>query len=265
MTVQQLSLFDELPARQDPTELLREIKPDHSLKTLLVAGESWSYRLKRSARKTIGLYVDDEGLLVIAPRWVRLGDIEEAIRERREWIVRKSTEMAERQRQIAAKRIEWCEGGVVPFLGQSITLRVRDDVASPVFHADESELHLPQVRDANSTRMREQVQGWFQRQALRIFHERVDHYAQVLRVKVKKIALSSSNSRWGTASADGSIRLNWRLLHFPVPVIDYVVAHEVAHLREMNHSPRFWHLVESVYPEHKSARAYLRNEVLASF
>ena len=76
------------------------------------------------------------------------------------------------------------------------------------------------------------------------------------------LTLSSAQTRWGSASADGSVRLNWRLIHFALPTIDYVVAHELAHLREMNHSPRFWDVVRSVVPDYEQARATLRRDAL---
>jgi len=79
------------------------------------------------------------------------------------------------------------------------------------------------------------------------------------------LSLSSASTRWGSASADGSIRLNWRLVHFAVPVIDYVVAHELAHLREMNHSDAFWDVVRSVMPDFEAARGTLKSEVLPVF
>ena len=83
------------------------------------------------------------------------------------------------------------------------------------------------------------MQSWLQRQARRVFEERCAHFAAAARgARTRRIALSSAQTRWGSASADGSIRLNWRLIHFALPTIDYVVAHELAHLREMDHSPR---------------------------
>src|SRR5882757_3617501 len=72
-------------------------------------------------------------------------------------------------------------------------------------------------------------------------------------------AWSSGPTRWGSCSSDGKIRLNWRLIHFPVHVIDYVVAHELAHLREMNHSARFWATVESIFPDFREARHTLKH------
>ena len=98
------------------------------------------------------------------------------------------------------------------------------------------------------------------RQAKRIFTERLNHFAPRLQVQWQKLSLSSASTRWGTASADGAIRLNWRLVHFKMDVIDYVVVHELAHLHEPNHSPRFWRRVEDVLPDHIERRKTLRTD-----
>ena len=119
-------------------------------------------------------------------------------------------------------------------------------------------LHLGLSHTASESQIRDSVQAWLMRQAKRIFTERLDHFAPRLGVQWKKLSLSSASTRWGTASADGSIRLNWRLVHFRLPVIDYVVAHELAHLREMNHSPAFWAVVADVLPDHVQRRQALR-------
>jgi predicted metal-dependent hydrolase len=83
-----------------------------------------------------------------------------------------------------------------------------------------------------------------------------------LGVTWKKLSLSNANTRWGTASADGSIRLNWRLIHFKQDIIDYVVVHELSHLRVMNHSPLFWDTVRTVVPDYAQRRAQLKDELL---
>ena len=106
------------------------------------------------------------------------------------------------------------------------------------------------------------MQSWLQRQARRVFEERCAPLRRRGWACASRGWRSARRStRWGSASADGSIRLNWRLIHFGLPVIDYVVAHELAHLREMNHSPAFWDVVRSVMPDFEQARA-LRDEVL---
>ena len=103
------------------------------------------------------------------------------------------------------------------------------------------------------------VQAWLMRQAKRVFQERLDHFAPLLGVQWNKLALSNAGTRWGSARVDGSIRLNWRLIHLRLSVLDYVVAHELAHLREMNHSPRFWDVVRSVLPDFEQARGSLKD------
>ena len=109
------------------------------------------------------------------------------------------------------------------------------------------------------------MQSWLQRQARRIFEERCALFAGRLGVRMKRLTLSSAATRWGSASADGSIRLNWRLVHFGLPVIDYVVTHELAHLREMNHSAAFWEVVRPALPDFEAARGALRHDVLPAF
>jgi predicted metal-dependent hydrolase len=84
-------------------------------------------------------------------------------------------------------------------------------------------------------------------------------------VAYTRLSLSSAQTRWGSASSNGTIRLNWRLIHFPMSSIDYVVAHELAHLREMNHSPRFWDVVRSVLPDYEQLRGSLRGDGLPVF
>ena len=91
---------------------------------------------------------------------------------------------------------------------------------------------------------------------------RMNHYAPLLGVKWRSLNLSSANTRWGSAKADGSIRLHWRLIQFDAKVIDYVIAHELSHLRELNHSPRFWATLASVMPDYEVAQRLLKASVL---
>ena len=118
---------------------------------------------------------------------------------------------------------------------------------------------------AGAVQIRDAVRGWLQRQARRIFEERCAHYAPRLGVRLRRLSLSSARTRWGSASIDGSVRLNWRLVHFPLPTIDYVVAHELAHLRHMDHSAQFWAVVGSVVPDVAHARGTLRRALLPAF
>jgi predicted metal-dependent hydrolase len=100
------------------------------------------------------------------------------------------------------------------------------------------------------------------RQAKELFAQRLDHFAALLGVRWKRLSLSNAGTRWGSAGSDGSIRLNWRLIHFRPAVIDYVVAHELSHLRVMDHSPRFWDTVRTVVPDYAVLRGQLKDDGL---
>lgn len=217
------------------------------------------YNLKRSSRRTIGFVIDDRGLSITAPRWVTLGEIEHAISEKQKWIFAKLAEW----RTSAARRVlppmEWQDGASLPFLGKSITLKLESPIGALMFDADACMLHLGLPPSATEQQIKDRVQGWLQTQARRLFGERLDVYAERLGVRHSAYALSSAATRWGSCTADGKIRLSWRLVHFPMSLIDYVVAHELAHLKEMNHSPRFWDTVESIFPEFREAREQLRS------
>ena len=126
-------------------------------------------------------------------------------------------------------------------------------------------LHVGLAHTASADQIRDAVQAWLMRQARRLVEERLNHFAAQLGVRWNKLALSSAGTRWGTAHSDGSIRLNWRLIHFRLPVIDYVVAHELSHLRVMDHSPRFWDTVRAVVPDYAQLRGQLKDEALPAW
>lgn len=240
-------------------------------------GHVVSYALRRSKRRSIGFVVGAEGLSVNAPKWVGLGDIESALREKAAWILRKLGEQQERARRLNAARITWRDGTSIPFLGEPVIVVLDPRTTGAVLNPGATEAqaqtagtarHTLQVGlpdSASPERIRDAVQSWLQRQARRVFEERCRHFADRLGVRYSRLTLSSAQTRWGSASADGSIRLNWRLIHFGMSTIDYVVAHELAHLREMNHSPRFWDVVRSVVPDYEMVRGSLKGEVLPVF
>lgn len=232
-----------------------------------------AYALRRARRRSIGFVVGIEGLAVSAPRWVGIGDIEAALREKAGWILRKLGEQQERAQRRQAATVEWRDGTNIPFLGETVIVVLDPRATGAVLHTDAQALpgvprltlHVGLTHGASAEQIRDAVQSWLQRQARRVFEERVQHFARQLNVRCTRLALSSAQTRWGSASADGSIRLNWRLVHFALPTIDYVVTHELAHLREMNHSPRFWDVVRSVLPGYEQARGELRDDVLPVF
>lgn len=203
--------------------------------------------------------IDEDGLRITAPRWVTIGELENAIREKQRWILTKLNERRERSARRLQKQMQWKDGELLPYLGSDLTLRIRAAQASGVaFDAECNELTVGLPPDATEQQLKDRVQSWLQGEAKRIFAERLPLYAEKLGVKYHSFALSSATTQWGSCTAEGKIRLNWRLIHFGLPQIDYVIAHELAHLREMNHSPRFWATVQSIFPEFEAAKRVLR-------
>ena len=258
----QLSLFGESPrvfAGVPPI-----LRHPNAQRELRLGVHRVAYELRRGRRRSIGFVVGSDGLSVSAPRWVNVGQIESALREKTEWILRKLAEQQERTQRLLASRVDWRDGASIPFLGAPVIVTLDAYASGSVLQAS---LGAPRLviglpRGATREQIRDAVQGWLKRQARRVFEERCAHFASRLGVTVTRLALSSARTRWGSANADGSIRLHWRLVHFALPIIDYVVAHELAHLRHMDHSPRFWDVVRSVVPDYEAARANLSDDSL---
>jgi predicted metal-dependent hydrolase len=246
------------PTKSTPTP--QSPKQDQRLAVLL--GEKITYQLRRSARKTIGFQIGEEGLVITAPRWVRLADVDEAMQDKARWILTKLNEQRERRAELVQRRVDWRDGATLPFMGTDITMRLDSTAGGEVFDAALKTLRIALPQQAEPQQIKDRAQAWLQRQAKLVFDERVAYFAQRLQVQVSVVKLSNANTRWGTAGIEGDIRLNWRLIHFALPVIDYVAAHEVAHLREMNHGPAFWATVKSIFPEFEAAKAQLRDEKL---
>lgn len=232
------------------------------------------YQFKRGKRRTIGFSVGPDGLVVHAPRWVALTDVQDALNEKAGWIVRKLVETSERHDRMVASRIVWQDGAVIPYLGEPMQVildprQALEDVDAALEVETDAGSDQPRLRlllglpqHAQPGQIRDATQAWLMRQATRVFTERLDHFAPRLHVQWRKLSLSSAGTRWGSARADGSIRLHWRLIHFRAGVIDYVVAHELSHLRVMDHSPRFWDTVRSVVPDYALLRGQLKDEAV---
>ncbi|HTD03697.1 SprT family zinc-dependent metalloprotease [Undibacterium sp.] len=274
----QLDLFSEgpavpptLPPRQPPIEKLPggptasppppARPPANSDKRQILIQDYWlEYSLLRSKRRTIGFLINEDGLRMTAPRWVTIADIEQAIREKQRWIVSKLNERRERTNQRMQPQMTWNDGARLPYLGGDITLRIQSTQAAGVrYDGDSRELTVCLPGDASEQQLKDRVQSWLQQEAKRIFTERLPIYAEKLGVRYQSMSLSAATTRWGSCTAQGKIRLNWRLIHFSLTLIDYVIAHELSHLREMNHSPQFWATVQSIFPDFEQAKQALRN------
>jgi len=222
------------------------------------------FMLRTSRRKTIGLTVNDDGLVVTSPAWVPRRQLTEVIQAKAPWILRKLRSLHERQQHLATSEASWRDGGCFPYLGVYVGLAIRPEIGSPRFSGDarlptdQDILSLPLQADSSTDRVRERVYAWLQQQAAQHFEARLAYYCHRANATLRSWRLASPNGRWGSCSSDGRIMLNWRLIHFPADVVDYVVAHEVAHLRHMNHGPDFWREVGRLHPGFVQARQALK-------
>ncbi len=225
-----------------------------------------SYFLTRVKRRSIGFVIGSDGLVVRAPRWVPIYEIEAALQEKSRWITRKLLETKEGQSRRSERQINWANGVCFPYLGQEMQLVLDPAHAFSDAGASLSEesgklllkVALPDY--AVASQIRDFAQAWLMRRARDNFISRLDHFAPQLGVKWVKLSLSNAKTLWGTASATGAIRLNWRLIHCRQEVVDYVVVHELSHLRVMNHSPHFWETVRSVMPDYPERKNQLRSQ-----
>lgn len=258
-------LFKAPPAPPAPPGAVVPAPPPRApdsppLRRIQLGPHTLEFELRRSSRRSIGFMIDDSGLRVTAPKRITLAEIDNAIRAKQRWILAKLEERGERRALRQEKPpVQWVDGAQLPYLGQDITLRLQPAPRSScVYDPAARTLTVGVVEGLQEWQLKERVRIWFCAEATRIFAERLQAYAPRLGVNYTSLTLSSAGTRWGSCTVGGSIRLNWRLVHFALPLIDYVVAHELAHLREMNHSARFWATVASVYPDYDGAKNALR-------
>lgn len=224
------------------------------MRSVTLCSQDIDYRLNRARRRSIGMVIDHTGLSVRAPSWVSIREIELALRERAEWVIKTLAEWRGRDKE--ALPAQWCEGAALLYRGRPLTLALfparKKTIAADLLH-----LTVLHPNPGNEGEIAAFVGRWLKEQALALLAPRVLHFASQVTGVSPAVKLSSARTQWGSCNHKGEIRLHWRLVQLPPAVADYVIAHEVAHLVELNHSPRFWALVESLLPGHAEARREL--------
>ncbi len=213
-------------------------------------------KLIRSDRRTLALHIDEEGLLVVrAPLKAPDRLIREFIQKNEAWI-EKTSERVKARRQERAPR-QFVEGELFPYLGNDYPLHIAEDMFGKFLFEDQFILSAKHLRRAPKL-----FERWYREEAFRVFTERCAEWAKLMGLKYQAIKLSSAKRRWGSCSTRGSLCFNWKLVMAPLAIIDYVVVHELSHLKYHNHSEKFWELVEAFYPEHQAAKKWLKEKHL---
>lgn len=221
------------------------------MRRIVLAGQSVDYRLIRARRRSIGMQVGLAGLAVRAPRWVPLAAIEDALRERAAWIVRALAEWHARRREVLPRR--WTTGEPIVYLGRELTLAVQAARRKAIV-PDLINLIVQHPDPHDEPGLARAVGDWLKDEARRVVVPRAAELAARIALAPPAVKLSNARSEWGSCNARGEIRINWRLVQLPPELARYVVAHEVAHLVHLDHSARFWALVETLFPGHVRAR-----------
>jgi len=200
----------------------------------LASGVQVPYQLSRRPRRSVGLKITAMGLLVHAPQRISQAELESLLVKKSDWIVKKLAALSANQ----VPAMAWQHGESLLYLGQPMRLVVEHDAQSKAVQHEPGilQLALPNPQDAKL----------------------VARKANKLGVSFACLALSNASSRWGSCNSRKQIRLNWRLLQAPPHIINYVVCHELAHLKEMNHSAKFWATVASICPDYKRAEKELK-------
>jgi predicted metal-dependent hydrolase len=205
------------------------------------------YTIRRSPRaRRIRVKVDPyDGVEVVIPQRATKREAQAAIKELRPWIDRRLAEARQAKERLGSPP------GTVPFLGAH--LRLHYDEGRTRAHRKQGDLHLPATDAARA------LERWYRTQAKHEIAPRLDRATQALGKPHTSLAIRSQRTRWGSCSSTGAMSFNWRLMLAPEPVLDYVVWHEACHLVVMDHSKRFWALVERHVPDYREPRSWLRH------
>jgi hypothetical protein len=197
-------------------------------------------------------------VVVRSPLFVTTAQLEKFIQEKSGWVQQK---LIQQQGQIdEVPQRTYTSGSQIPLLGKPLTLTVNRQTQADIFrYGDELRVYLAsRSRLADEDQARKLVSQWYQRQALTLLTTKTDLAAQAIGAKHIGVTIKATRSKWGHCTIRGAIQYNWQILLAPEPIVDYLVAHEVSHLRHHNHSSDFWHVVASICPDYKARRAWLK-------
>jgi hypothetical protein len=217
-----------------------------------------SYTIVRSARrKTIGVSVaPDNRVTVRAPFALGERRIAEIVAEKSAWIRKRMA--LNRERASGVKPREYADGEEFLFLGKSYPLERVEGWRGVTLLDGRLCVGVSRADGDGCGRIAARIGRWYRSNALGILNDRVNAYRERLGVSPKAVRIKTHRSRWGSCSSRGNLNFNWLLVLAPLEIIDYVVVHELCHFMHPDHSPRFWNMVESVLPDYRERRKWLK-------
>jgi predicted metal-dependent hydrolase len=216
--------------------------------------EGLDFEIRRSGRrKTLGLTVGRASELIVhVPEETAPGEMEKWVRRKLLWVHQKlalKKESAPRETPP-----EFVSGQVIHFLGRSYRLKLKAAQREPLIYTGD-EFHLSRSHEAGAEAL---FQKWFMQEGTDWLTRRVAHWAPRVGESPKKIVVGNLGFRWGSCSRGGRLNFNWRVLQLPVGLADYVLVHEMIHLRERHHGPEFWEMFGRVMPDYRQREVRLR-------
>jgi predicted metal-dependent hydrolase len=229
--------------------------PAAEQRAALLAGKHITYTLKRSGkRRSIGLRIDDRGLTVSVPLRASEKWLHSVLQDKARWVVEKLDGWEMRK----PEEVLWQDGATIDYLGELLTLRVERSLFATPVQRRGGYLWVFVAHGSEAAHIEQAVLRWYRQEAEQLFAQRVAQYSPLLEVTPRTIKISSAKTQWGCCNVHGTVHLNIQLIKLPLRLVDYVVVHELAHLREMNHSAAFWDVVGSVCPAYAKLRKELK-------
>ena len=222
----------------------------------------FEFSIARSPRRrSISIEIRKAQVVVRAPMGAAQSLLMSFLQEKAAWVRAKIIE----QQQALTLQPEprrYAQGSQIPFMGEALTLVLGRGSRAAIARIDQH-LHLilsPRSRLDDEAQIRQLLGRWYQQQALKILTDKTRQLARSMDLVCTQVSIKATRSKWGHCTSRGAIQYNWQILLAPEAIVDYLVAHEVSHLRHHNHSADFWALVASVCPTFKADRAWLKSE-----
>jgi len=229
--------------------------------SLLIGDKEIKYLLARSSRRTIGISIEKNGVVkVTSPFGVSDSYIKQLLQKKSQWVFKKIEDINARQ-TITTKSKAFEEGESFSYLGKGYKLKLieQNNIKKPSVQIDDVNIVITLSGTFEKAKLKNTLVLWYIEQFKIVIQERIKRYSDIIGVSPNSIVIKEQKTRWGSCSSKGNINLNWKLIMAPQEVIDYVVIHELCHMREMNHSKQFWRLVEEVLPKYKEYKNWLKH------